>query len=294
MDLRLTFNEDVENYEKHRPTYTKELFEDVISFSRLGREKKAIEIGIGTGQATLPFLKTGCGITAVEIGDKLARFTADKFADYGNFKVINQDFEGVALEENCYDLVYSASAFHWIPPEIGLPKVYRLLKRGGVFAWFSNQPMPSDENIHVHQAVQAVYDRYAEFFKSTGPAVDPEVIKEQIKRKCLERGDIIRRYGFADVYDKLYYGTRVFTSKEYVELISTYSDHRAMPEQQRIPFYKEIAAAIDKCGGRFILSDSMILCMGRKSDYYEADKSQSNLPHTFLAVLQKSPVPYPY
>jgi hypothetical protein len=37
-----------------------------------------------------------------------------------------------------------------------------------------------------------------------------------------------------------------------------------MPEESRIPFLKEIADTIDRCGGKFTLSDTMFLCMGRK------------------------------
>ncbi len=55
MDLRLTFNMDAPTYDRFRPTYTNELFDDVIRFSSLDRNKRALEIGIGTGQATLPF-----------------------------------------------------------------------------------------------------------------------------------------------------------------------------------------------------------------------------------------------
>ena len=55
MDKRFTFNEDVKNYDKWRPTYCKELFNDIIQYSELNQNKKAIEVGIGTGQATVPF-----------------------------------------------------------------------------------------------------------------------------------------------------------------------------------------------------------------------------------------------
>lgn len=57
MDLRLTFNTAVENYDRFRPTYTEELYEDVIRYAGLDGEKDALEIGIGTGQATPPFLR---------------------------------------------------------------------------------------------------------------------------------------------------------------------------------------------------------------------------------------------
>jgi len=97
MDLRLTFNEVPAEYDRLRPRYTDALFQDVIAFSALDATKKALEIGIGTGQATEPFLKTGCALTAVEIGDRLAEYSRKKFAAFERFQVITQDFESAAL-----------------------------------------------------------------------------------------------------------------------------------------------------------------------------------------------------
>lgn len=264
VDLRLTFNEDAPNYDRLRPTYADELLHDVIQFSSLSRNKRALEIGMGTGQATLPFLKTGCKVTAIEIGAKLAQFSREKFTEFKSFEVINQDFESVQLDENTYDLVYSATAFHWIPQEIGLPKVYRLLKRGGVFAWFSIQPLPAQEHSHTHEALQKVYDKYSQFFGDQKPQLDPQIKQQQLEKKRLGRFNALRQYGFVDVTDKFYYGTRSFNAKDYSTLISTYSDHKAMPEESRIPFLNEIADTIDLCGGKITLSDTMLLCMGRK------------------------------
>lgn len=263
MDLRLTFNENASNYDKYRPTYPDEMYKDIIGFSGLDDGKKALEIGIGTGQATLPFLKIGCIVTAIEIGDKLAKFTREKFKDDKNFEVINQDFESVQLDGNHYDLVYSASAFHWIPQEIGLPKVYRILKSGGVFAWFSNQPAPSEEHVHIHEELQKIYRRHSQFFKNE-PVPSPEAKRHQAERKRLDRFNALKQYGFTDVITKLYYGTRTLNAEDYSKLIGTYSDHMAMPDDIRIPFLNEIADTIEHCGGRFTLSDTVILGMGRK------------------------------
>jgi len=79
MKNRLSFNEDAANYDKWRPRYTKEMFEDIIRYSDIGAGKQALEVGIGTGQATEPFLKTGCSVTAVELGKNLADFSKEKF-----------------------------------------------------------------------------------------------------------------------------------------------------------------------------------------------------------------------
>ncbi|MCH5257976.1 MAG: hypothetical protein J1D87_11835 [Lachnospiraceae bacterium] len=60
MELRRSFNEDAVNYDTYRPEYPNELFEDIISYSQIGQGSNLIEIGVGTGQATLPFIQLGC------------------------------------------------------------------------------------------------------------------------------------------------------------------------------------------------------------------------------------------
>lgn len=126
--LSLTFNEDAENYDRWRPGYVPKLFERIMSACDPGGTKRALEIGIGTGQATEPILKAGYHVTAVEVGDRLADYTRQKFAAYPNFHVLNMAFEGFAGMPDTYDLVYSATAFHWIPEQIGYLKALELLK----------------------------------------------------------------------------------------------------------------------------------------------------------------------
>ena len=253
--LRFKYNEVVLTYDKMRPTYVKELFDDVIQFSSLDSSKKALEVGIGTGQATLPFLKTGCKVTAIELGEALANFSKEKFSEFNNFDVINKDFESVVVKNNTYDLFYSASAFHWIPQEIGYPKVFQLLKSGGVLALFFIRPFPASETDTVHIAIQKVYSNYMPSSEK------PQRFNEE---ECLGIVNTIKQYGFIDANFKLYHNTRTFDAKSYASLISTYSDHRAMQEDKRALFEKEIIDAIDSCGGEFILYDTIDLYLAKK------------------------------
>ena len=260
MDLRLTFNEVLIEYDRLRPQYPGELSADLIAYSGLDTTKKAIEIGIGARQATLPFLKTGCELTAVEIGDKLAQHSREKFASYKQFNVINQDFESILLDDGSFDLIYSASAFHWIKPETGFPKVSRLLKSGGVFAWFSVQPAPAHR--HIYDELEKVYEKYRRYFSGDKPEFDrlPEA-----QRKQSDRVKAFRQYGFTDITDKFYHSTRTLSANDYAAICGTYSDHRAIPEVDRIPFLQEIEDAVNRCGGEFTFADTFLLCMGRKT-----------------------------
>ena len=63
-----TFNQVAEMYDKWRPAYVPELYEDIFAYKSIDKASHVLEIGIGTGQATLPFLNTGCHLTAVELG----------------------------------------------------------------------------------------------------------------------------------------------------------------------------------------------------------------------------------
>jgi len=257
MDLRLKFNEDVINYDKMRPAYVNELFQEVIQFTNLDHSKKALEIGIGTGQATLPFLNTGCMVTAIELGESLATFSAEKFSGFANFNVINQDFESVTLDNNHYDLVYSATAFHWIPQEIGYTKVYELLRNGGVLALFWNRPYPATED-DLHNAIQKAYDKYRPLFEK------PILAHRHSDENCMEMVNTIKRYGFIDVSFKLYHRTRTFDAQSYISLLNTYSDHRALKDDQRILLEEEIIEAINHYGGLMNIQDRIELFLARK------------------------------
>jgi len=52
--LKATFDEDAELYDRVRPGYPEQLFNDLFALGRLGPDSAVAEIGCGTGQPTLP------------------------------------------------------------------------------------------------------------------------------------------------------------------------------------------------------------------------------------------------
>ena len=162
---RIHFDEIVVTYDKVRWDYPDELFADIFEYVGAG-SKIVLEIGAGTGKATAPFINAGYDVTAVEMGVNMSDFIREKFKDNTNFNLITSTFEDVELQDDKYDLVYSASAFHWIDAEIGCPKVFRLLKSGGVFALFRNNAVLNEEN-KIYNEIQEVYEKhYYSHYKS--------------------------------------------------------------------------------------------------------------------------------
>ena len=52
--------------------------------------------------------------------------------------------------------------------------------------------------------------------------------------------------------------------REYPQLLGTYSDHRAVEEQARKQFFREIEQVIETFGGTITLSDTLDLQLARK------------------------------
>ena len=258
--LGWTFDTVADTYAKLRLGYVDELYQDVFSYCPVDASSRAVEVGIGGGQATEPILKTGCSVMAVEPGESFCALCKEKFAQYPGFNVINGKFEDVVFLPDHYDLVYSASAFHWVPEEIGYRKVFDMLKSGGAFARFANHPWRDKGNPVLAAALDDAYAQYYHRYYRSVPKLEDEYTEAQ----ALRRAEIALKYGFVDVHHCLYQRTRVFTAAEYVQLLSTYSDHISLPDEVRRPFFRAVEEAINAHGGSITIYDTIDLQLARK------------------------------
>lgn len=258
--LEWTFDTAAAAYEKFRPGYPDDLYQTLFDYSALQPFSRAVEVGIGGGQATLPILKTGCALTAVEYGENFSELCRKKFEEYANFSIITGKFEDTSFPPSQYDLVYSASAFHWIPEEIGYLKVYAMLKNGGVFARFANHPYRDQGNPALSAEIDRLYSKYYSAYYGREIRSEPEYTEEE----AVQRAQIAAKYGFVEIRHAMFYRTRVFSAKEYVGLLGTYSDHIAIEETIRAEFFAKIEEAIDQHGGVLALYDTIDLQLARK------------------------------
>lgn len=118
INLRATFNNEAELYYAVRPRYPEKLFDALVENAELQEGAKLLEIGPGTGQATEPLAKRRYDITAIELGTDLAEVARKTLGKYKNVDIITGAFEDVELLPQSFDLVYAATAFHWIKPEV--------------------------------------------------------------------------------------------------------------------------------------------------------------------------------
>jgi protein-L-isoaspartate O-methyltransferase len=143
--LRATFAEDAELYERARPEYPAELFADLAALALLGPGSRVLEIGCGTGQATMALARLGCAVTAVELGGALAGIARRKLTGF-EARVVVTTFEDWQLPPEPFDLVVAATSFHWVDPAVRVRKSADALRPGGSLAVISTHHVAGGTN----------------------------------------------------------------------------------------------------------------------------------------------------
>jgi SAM-dependent methyltransferase len=168
-ELARTFNQIPDDYEA-RPGYPRWIFDVLVERGALRAGAAVLEIGPGTGQATLPMLELGADVTAVEPGAALASRLTERAAGQ-KLQVIVSRFEEASLPESAFDLVASATAFHWVDPTAGAAKCARVVRDDGWLAlWWTIWGDP-DRPDPFHDALTPFMEVHAP--QLLDPAADP-------------------------------------------------------------------------------------------------------------------------
>lgn len=249
MDFRKTFDKIPENFDKYRLRYRDEVFQELITRCGLDSNKKVLEIGPGTGQATEPILKTGCDYTAIELGENFTSFMKNKFGSYQNFRIINADFEQYAFDDNVYDLVYSAATIQWIPEEIAFSKTYQALKPGGYLAMFMTRSDETSLNTSLRSEIDKVYSKHFHVNQ---------------KYNCKMEYENALHYGFTNFTYKEWKSNRILNAEEYISWISTHCEHITLEEPYKTDFYTGIREAFMTAGNKMEIIDTTPLYLFQK------------------------------
>jgi SAM-dependent methyltransferase len=246
---RITFEEVADLYDETRLGYPEALVDDIISLSGIPDNGRILEVGCGPGNATLPFARRGYRITAIELGARLAELARHNCRDFPNVEIIHSSFEdwGGSVPKNTqesrpYDLAISAEAFHWIPPEIGYPRLARALKPGGSAALFWNAPV--DPHTGWSRAIEQVYQDVASGLDNPDKAFDAAWLVGVVSENFARSGC------FGPLTVGKYPWSATLTTQHYLKLLRTYSSHRGMDEAVRQRLYAGIRQVLERFGGQ--------------------------------------------
>jgi SAM-dependent methyltransferase len=248
---RASFDSAAELYEMARPAYPEELFDDLVALTGLHAGSSILEVGSGTGKATLPLAQRGFSILGIELGEHLAALARAKLADYPQVQVEVDNFETWPAPEGCFDIAVSASAWHWIDPAIGYPKVARALRPRGFFALMWNRQQrsgtigqqntsQSSEDSDQENTSKAFSQALQEVIQQAAPGLAGNRLEragaghQQFRRDGLLAASeffetpVVRSYAWEATYD----------AASYLRLLDSYSSYRVLdPSVKKQPFY---------------------------------------------------------
>jgi SAM-dependent methyltransferase len=130
----MVFDQVAAEYERHRPTYPEQLIDLACERAGLERGDRVLEIGCGTGQLTRTLLARGLRVTAVEPGAQLAGLAQQRLQGTGELELVNARLEEARLPHEHFRAVFSASAIHWVDPDVGWRRASDALAPDGTLA----------------------------------------------------------------------------------------------------------------------------------------------------------------
>ncbi len=130
---RWVFNRVAAHY-RNRPGYPDALIQRLSELAQRAGGR-VLDLGAGTGHLTLPLVKQGHRLTAVEPARAmLAELRSCAAREHLGVEAVNASAEHTGLPDNSFDLIVVADALQWIDPELAGQEVARLLEPHGVLA----------------------------------------------------------------------------------------------------------------------------------------------------------------
>jgi SAM-dependent methyltransferase len=237
-DLRFAFDKVAVAYHNARPDYPQELFDALLEEARITTASRLLEVGCGTGKATLPLAIRGLAITAVEPGPALVEEACARLQAFPRVSIVNALFEEWARSTSeRFDLVFAATAWHWIDPRTRYGLAGRVTSPGGQLAIWSATHVFPDDGDPFFDEIQQVYDEIGEGHPEGAPRPRPGHLPELSE-------EIDASGYFGDVKVSQFDWEVTYDADAYLALLDTFSGHIAMEPWQRERLYGEIRARL--------------------------------------------------
>lgn len=223
---REAFGADPANYHAARPPYPEATWEALVQRAGLCAGIDILEIGAGTGLATMPLLKHDpARLVAIEPDARLAAFLARTAAD-PRLIVVGETFEDAELQPRSFDLVLSATAFHWLDAVPALKRIGGLLRDSGAVALIWNDFGDAGRPDPFHEATVHLFEGHR---VSTGRGSGRLSFASDADARLAD----FDAAGFVSDEPQFLRWTLALEPAEVRALYSTYSNVTALPPHER-------------------------------------------------------------
>jgi ubiquinone/menaquinone biosynthesis C-methylase UbiE len=272
------FDEIAAEYDRNRPAYPDELVDRACQVAGIGDGDRVLEIGCGSGQLTRGLAARGLRVTALEPGKNLLALAQHNLAGAGTVEFVNARFEDAALPREHFRAVFSASALHWVDPEVGWRKIADVLVPGGTLALISYFGLEERRSKDDQEAVLAALRKVAPDIAADWPAYrDLDATLAGVERR---RDNVSAAWAWLGCYDVAQdYASRLFddvqvavapklieqTADELNAVLRTMSFYARLSPDQRQALEQENAAIYRRLGRPIRASTVTTLVTARRS-----------------------------
>jgi len=275
------FDEVAAEYDRIRPTYPDGLVDQACQVAAIGAGDQVLEIGCGSGQLTRSLVARGLHVTALEPGANLMALARQNLEGAGAVEFMNARFEDASFPREHFRAVFSASALHWVDPEVSWRKIADVLVPGGTLALLQYFGIEEQRSKHDYEAVLAAIRKVAPDVAANWPTYrDLDAMLAGAEQRCENVSAVWAWLGCHDVAQD--YAGRLFgdvqvavvpklieqTADELNAVIRTMSFYARLSPGQRQAVEHENAAIYERLGRPIRASTVTALVTARRSTTY--------------------------
>ena len=253
-DRGILFEDYALDYEQYRPGYPRAIVNEIVSLSNLKSSSRVLEVGCGTGKATVQFASRGYMVECIDPGERLVSYARRNCRAFKNVTFQIGRFEDVRLEVGRYDLIISAHAFHWVEPGIRLWKAVKALSPDGSLALLYNYPGKRKDRV-----METLTDAIDE--ESRGKLTTWDYLEEVANWTR----EIESCRMFRDIKVIRHQWTTTYGAEGYTGLFRTYSDFLSLSRSVQNKIAKRIREIIKKNGGTVRRSYDCVLIHAKRT-----------------------------
>ncbi len=242
-EQRLAFGSVARLYDRARPSYPPAAIDDMVTHAGLRRGDTVLEVGAGTGKATVLLAARELDVVALEPSAAMAAVARANCRAFKGVRVVESELEQWQPTER-FPALISAAAWHWVAPDVRYERAHAALTAGGTLA--AMWTFPDWAACGLRCALTGAYRRAA-------PRLAPDFPMHPASEPTRLAGDwaaeVAASARFGDPRVTTHPWAQPYTSAEYVELLQTHQDHILLAAGDRRLLLAAITAAIEDEGG---------------------------------------------
>lgn len=232
------YSQVADAYHKTRPRYPQELIYRVVELAKLPTNATILEVGCGSGIATIPFARIGFSMVCLEPSQEAYQLAQQNCTPYPSVEIKNTTFEEWELETERFNAVLAANSWHWVSPEIGYAKAAAALQdNGSLILLWNMTPQPPYE---VYQALNEVYQTQAPSLARYEDRGTQEDSLKGIGENVIESGQ------FKNLLSEQVPCEVTYNIDDYLLLLSTLSPYIRLDPQKRKSLFEGLRAVLER------------------------------------------------